>query len=85
MFFSRITGFLIRLREENGASISSDDPSSWLTQALETFFRLSGGHIPGDISVNASTANDRLMFEISLTPPAVILSGARRITFTFAW
>jgi hypothetical protein len=85
MFFSRITGFLIRLREANGASISSDDPSYWLTQTLEAFFSLSGGHIPGDISVNASTANDRLMFEISFTPPAVILSGARRITFTFAW
>jgi hypothetical protein len=85
MFFSRITGFLIRLREENGASIPDDDAARWLTRAFETFFRLSGGHIPGDLSVNASMSDGRLIFAISLTPPVTILSGTRRVSFTFAW
>lgn len=85
MFFSRITGFLIRLREENGASIPDDDAASWLTRALEPFFRPSGGHAPGDLSVTASMKDGRLIFAISLTPPATIVSGTRRISFTFAW
>ncbi len=85
LFFSRITGFLIRLREENGASIPDDDAAAWLTRAFETFFRLSGGHTPGDLSVNASMNDGRLIFAINLTPPATILSGTRRVSFTFAW
>lgn len=85
MFFSRITGFLIRLREENGASIPSDDAAAWLSQAFQALFRLSGGHSPDDLSVTATINEGRLVFEISLTPPAAILSGTRRITFTFAW
>ncbi len=85
MFFSRLTGFLIRLREETGASILEDDAASWLTRAFETFFRLTGGTQPGDLSVSASMNEGRLIFTISLTPPATILSGTRRISFTFAW
>jgi type VI secretion system protein ImpC len=85
MFFSRLTGFLIRLREQNGASIPDDDAPSWLTRAFEMFFRLSGGTGPADLSIDASTHDERLVFAISLTPPGTILSGTRRISFTFAW
>ncbi|MBP1748323.1 MAG: uncharacterized protein H6Q52_862 [Deltaproteobacteria bacterium] len=84
MFFSRITGFLIRLREETGASIPID-AGAWLAAALQAFFRLSGNHIPEDLSVTAPADKGRPVLEISLTPPATILSGTRRITFTFAW
>lgn len=84
LFFSRLTGFLIRLREEHGASVPAGDGGPWLEESLETFFRLSGGHLPGDLSVTARQA-ERLSFEITLTPPAAIVPGSRRITFTFAW
>ncbi len=85
MFFSRMTGFLIRLRETYGSSLPSEDEASWLRQALEVFFRQSGRYVPGDLSVDVSTDNGRPVFEITLTPPVTILSGTRRITFTFAW
>lgn len=84
MFFSRLTAFLIRLREAQGSSVP-DDASPWLEDALETFFRLSGGHLPGDLSVKAREEQGRFIFEITLTPPAAIIPGGRRITFSFSW
>ncbi|MBP7529874.1 MAG: type VI secretion system contractile sheath large subunit [Syntrophorhabdaceae bacterium] len=84
MFFSRLTGFLIRLREDRGAS-PSDEGEVLIEQALEAFFRRSGGHLPGDLSVKGSVEGGRLSFEIALTPPAAIVPDSRRITFTFAW
>jgi len=84
LFFSRITGFLIRLREEYGTSMSDEGEAS-IGQALETFFRRLGGRLPGDLSVKGSVEGGRPSFEISLTPPAAIVPASRRITFTFAW
>lgn len=84
MFFSRLTGFLIRLREDRGAS-PSDEGEVLIEQALEAFFRRTGGPLPGDLSVKGSVGGGRLSFEITLTPPAAIVPASRRITFTFAW
>lgn len=85
MFFSRLTGFLIRLREATGASIPADDSGLWLKEAIGMFFRRSGSDLPGDLSVNAATQDERLSFEIALIPPATIVPGSRRITFNFSW
>ncbi|HOW55932.1 MAG TPA: type VI secretion system contractile sheath large subunit [Syntrophorhabdaceae bacterium] len=85
MFFSRLTGFLIRLREATGASIPSDDTGFWLKEAIGMFFRRSGGDLPGDLSVSAVTPGPETIFEIALTPPATIVPGSRRITFNFSW
>ncbi len=84
MFFSRLTGFLIRLREDRGAS-PSDEGEVLIEQALEAFFRRSGGHLPADLAVKGSVEGGRPSFEIALTPPAAIVPASRRITFTFAW
>lgn len=87
VFFSRLTGFLIRLRETTGASIPADDAGSWLKDAIGMFFRRSGGDLPGDLSVNtaAQGPGPGAAFEITLTPPATIIPGGKRITFSFAW
>ncbi len=83
LFFSRLTGFLIRLREEHGSSLP-DDAAPWLEEALQTFFRLSGGHVPGDLSVK-EVEGERPSFVIAFTPPAAVIPGGRGIAFTFAW
>jgi hypothetical protein len=83
LFFSRLTGFLIRLREEHGSSLP-DDAAPWLEEALETFFRLSGGHVPGDLSVR-ELQGERPSFAIAFTPPAPVISGGKGMAFTFAW
>jgi len=83
LFFSRLTGFLIRLREEHGSSLP-DGAAPWLEEAMETFFRLSGGHVPGDLSVR-ELQGERPSFMIAFTPPAAVIPGGRGIAFTFAW
>lgn len=85
MFFSRLTGFLIRLRETTGGSLPAGDAGPWLEESLGTFFRQAGGGVPGDLSVKASMQNDRPAFEITLTPPKTIVPDGRRATFSFAW
>lgn len=85
MLFSRLTGFLIRLREEYGGSIATEDAASKLAEALDMFFRLSGGHIPSDLSVQENDGNQNRSFGIEFTPPAAIIAGSRRVSFTFSW
>lgn len=87
MFFSRLTGFLIRLREATGASIPAEDADQWLKEAIGMFFHRIGGGLPGDLSVStaAQGPGPGAAFEIALTPPAMIVPGGERIKFSFAW
>ena len=87
MFFSRLTGFLIRLREATGASIPADDAGFWLKEAIGMFFRRHCGDLPDDLSVSAVMPGPgpETIFEITLTPPATIVPGSRRVTFNFSW
>jgi hypothetical protein len=85
MLFSRVIGFLIRLREEHGGSIAADNAASCLKEALDMFFRMSGGNIPPDMSVTETGQGERLSFGIEFTPPASIIAGSRRIAFSFSW
>jgi len=87
MFFSRIIGFLIRLREDYEESGGEAEPDRFVTEALAAFFKATGQEPPDDLMVTAGSGGEEgsAPLDIAFTPPAGISPTARKLEFTFSW
>jgi hypothetical protein len=85
IFFSRLVGALIRLRELTGMDAGMDDAELRLKEALSVFFRQTGGDPPPDLSVQFLETNDGWTVKIGFTPPRSALPGSGRFVFDFSW
>jgi type VI secretion system protein ImpC len=87
MFFSRIIGFLIRLREDYEETGAEADPARFVAEALAAFFEGTGQKSPDDLLVTAGRREEEatLPLEISFTPPQAVSPDSRKLNFTFSW
>jgi len=87
MFFSRLIGRLIRLREAWADSGGEADPAGFVAAGLASLFAATGQETPPDLQVTGGfrEAGAPPALEISLTPPATVSPETRRLVFTFAW
>jgi type VI secretion system protein ImpC len=87
MFFSRIIGFLIRLREEYEEIGEEAEPARYVTAALTAFFEATGLEPPDDLWITAGPGEEEstLPLEIAFTPPQAVSPDSRKLTFTFSW
>jgi type VI secretion system protein ImpC len=84
LFFGRVIGWLLAVRETAGEAAASD-PAGCVRQALAGLFVKTGQKLPQDLSVEAGEETDgRVPLFIAFTPPGRIYGGGR-LTFTFAW
>ena len=87
LFFSRITGFLMRCRGREYQISDGNDLEAHCGAALSAFFRQTGYEPPPDLIVQARQANpgEPVPLHITFTPPRAVLPVSRRIEFTFLW
>ncbi|HQI35758.1 MAG TPA: type VI secretion system contractile sheath large subunit [Syntrophales bacterium] len=87
MFFSRIIGFLIRMRNVYDREGGGEDPAAYVSAALTAFFAATGKEPPGDLRVEtvAAAEEDRQDLSITFTPPASVSPDTRCLAFTFTW
>jgi len=93
MFFSRIIGFMIRLRDAYEESDRETDPVSFVTEALTEFFEATGQEPPDDLSVTVGPYREghgkeeeaMLPLDIAFTPPRAVSPDSRKLAFTFSW
>ena len=93
MFFSRIIGFLIRLRNAYEESDKETEPVSFVTEALMAFFDATGQEPPDDLSVTVGPYPEGhkqedealLPMDIAFIPPRAVSPDSRKMAFTFSW
>ncbi|MFA5182006.1 MAG: type VI secretion system contractile sheath large subunit [Syntrophales bacterium] len=87
MFFSRIIGFLIRLREDFEESSKEAEPARFVAEALAAFFKATGQEPPDDLWVSAGPREEEatLTLEIAFTPPRAVSPDSRKLAFSFSW
>ena len=93
MFFSRIIGFLIRLREDCEENDGETEPASFVAAALTSFFEATGQEPPDDLWVTAGAYPEghkqeeeaSLPLDIAFTPPKAVSPDSRKLAFTFSW
>jgi len=93
MFFSRIVGFLIRLRDAYEESDRETEPVSFVTEALMAFFEATGQEPPDDLSVTVGPYPEGrnqeeegpLPLDIAFIPPRAVSPDSRKMVFTFSW
>jgi type VI secretion system protein ImpC len=87
MFFSRIIGFLIRLREDYEESSEKAEPDRFVTEALTDFFKATGQEPPDDLMVTAGAGGEEgsAPLDIVFTLPQGISPTAGKLEFSFSW
>jgi type VI secretion system protein ImpC len=87
MFFSRIIGFLIRLREGYDARSEEAEPDRFVAAALAAFFEATGQTPPDDLLVTAGAGGEdgSAPLDIIFTPPPGISPTAGKLAFSFSW
>lgn len=87
MFFARIIGFLIRLREDYEENGEGAEPVRFVMEALTAFFEATGQEGPDDLWVTAGPREEEatLPLEIAFTPPRAVSPDSRKLAFTFSW
>ncbi len=84
MFFNRVIETMIRIKAQSAAGA---DPVKALEQGLNTLFDKTCGHRPDDLSVDLMDGQpeERIVLQISFTPPDNLLPVSKRMELSFAW
>jgi type VI secretion system protein ImpC len=87
MFFSRIIGFLIRIREGYDEGSQKVEPDRFVAESLAAFFEATGQESPDDLMVTAGPGGEEgsPSLDIVFTPPPGIFPQTGKLAFSFSW